>query len=65
LGPNTTYQYQKPPFKQAHFFTPKLLAEVYLGKLGNTLYIVMDKNFPDYESRNAKIELAGNTIGRF
>jgi hypothetical protein len=31
-------------------FPSERLAEVYLGKLGNTQHIVMDKNSSDYES---------------
>jgi hypothetical protein len=40
-------------------FTSKLTTKVYLGKMGNTQYIVIVKNFSEYKNWDAKIELAG------
>jgi len=54
----------KTAFLKKPIFTPKPTAEVYLGKLGNTQYIVIVKNFKNSKTevlklRAGKLRLAG------
>lgn len=54
----------KTAFLEKPIFTPKPATEVYLGKLGNTQYIVIVKNFKNSKTevlklKAGKLQLAG------